>query len=66
MINKQFKMKGTMLIVVLALFALAISLPYNQQLALVNSLQVGRDDDPTEWTCVGCDDTNKPLTTFII
>ena len=48
------------------LSVLAFSIPYSQQLALVNSLEVGRDEDPNEWTCVGCDESNKPINTYII
>jgi hypothetical protein len=48
------------------LISLCLAVPYHHQLALVNSLQVGRDEDPIEWTCVGCDEDNKPLRTFII
>jgi hypothetical protein len=41
---------------VLALcLALACSIPYPQQIALLNSLEVGRLEDPMLWTCVGCD-----------
>lgn len=39
-------MESKILLVLLALFAFAVALPYQQQIALVNSLQVGRDDDP--------------------
>lgn len=48
------------------LSVLTLSIPYSQQLALVNSLEVGRDEDPNTWTCVGCDESNKPINTYII
>ena len=48
------------------LTVLTVSIPYHQQLALVNSLEVGRDEDPNDWTCVGCDESNKPINTYII
>lgn len=48
------------------LSVLTLSIPYSQQLALVNSLEVGRDEDPNTWTCVGCDESNKPISSYII
>ena len=60
-------MKLNTIFVLLALFAsVAVALPWRDQIALVNSLEVGRNEDPTTWSCVGCDDSNKPLSTFII
>ena len=54
-------------IIFLALFAtLTLALPWNDQIALVNSLEVGREEDPTVWACTGCDETNKPISTYII
>ena len=50
------------LLIALAVFlAVAIALPYNDQMALTNSLIVGRTDDLNDWTCKVCDDSNKPL-----
>ena len=37
------------------LLTLAACLPWRDQIALVNSLQVGRDEDPMVWGCTGCD-----------
>ncbi len=46
----------TQIILLLAVLVLqAASIPYKEQLALLNSLQVGRDEDPMTWGCVGCD-----------
>lgn len=42
------------------------SLPFKQQIALVNSLEVGRLEDPMDWTCVGCDESNKPIHSYVI
>lgn len=54
-------------LVILSILALcAFTLPYKDQLALVNSLEVGRDEEPSAWTCVGCDDSNRPLLTNVI
>lgn len=51
----KFFMK-TALFIILALLAIqASSIPWKQQIALVNSLQVGREEDPMTWSCVGCD-----------
>jgi hypothetical protein len=48
------------------LTVLTVSIPYHQQLALVNSLEVGRNEDPNDWTCIGCDESNLPINTYII
>ncbi len=54
-------------LIFLAAFILgAVALPEKAQKALANSLEVGRNEDPNTWTCVGCDDRNKPLHTYII
>jgi len=46
----------TALIVVLALLVLqASAIPFKQQIALLNSLEAGRDEDPMTWACNGCD-----------
>lgn len=55
-----------LLFIVGLLISLSLSIPYQQQIALVNSLQVGREQDPNNWSCVGCDETNKPLYTYVI
>lgn len=59
-------MKLISLIFLATIFALATALPWKSQIALVNSLEVGRDEDPLTWGCVGCDESNKPLTSYII
>lgn len=47
--------KGSIILVLATICFVALSLPYRDQLALVNSLEVGRKEDPMTWTCVGCD-----------
>jgi hypothetical protein len=49
-----------------ALLCLALALPFREQIALTNSLEVGRIEDPMAWTCVGCDETNKPIHSYVI
>ena len=44
----------------------AFSLPYKQKIALLNSLQVGRDEEPMTWGCDGCDETTKPIKSHVI
>lgn len=58
--------KTNLLVLTLLIATAVYSLPYAQQLALVNSLQVGRLEDPNLWTCVGCDETNKPIHSYVI
>ena len=48
------------------LIAAASAIPWKAQIALANSLEVGRDEDPNTWSCVGCDAANQPLHTYII
>jgi hypothetical protein len=50
-------------IVFLAIAVIAISIPFNDQVALANSLIVGNDnyDDLYNWSCKVCDSTNKPI-----
>jgi hypothetical protein len=43
------------------LLALAVALPYHDQMSLTSSLIVGRSDELTLWNCNVCDDSNKPL-----
>ena len=54
-------------IVLLACLAIStMTIPFKSQIALTNSLEVGRDEEPMVWACTGCDTDNKPLTSFII
>jgi hypothetical protein len=50
------------LLALLALVILSTALPYADQMALANSLIVGRDDesDLYNWECKVCDASNKP------
>lgn len=59
-------MKAAILLALLVL--ITVSIPYEDQMALTNSLIVGRDDqsDLLEWTCKTCDPSNKPLHAHII
>jgi hypothetical protein len=51
----------------IALLALQVAtIPFKQQIALLNSLEVGRDEDPMTWSCIGCDASNKPLRSHVI
>jgi hypothetical protein len=53
--------------VLLGLIALqTFAIPFKQQIALLNSLQVGRDEDPMTWNCNGCDAATKPLRSVVI
>lgn len=55
-------------LLLLSLLYLAAALPYEDQMALANSLIVGRDDqsDLYEWTCKACDASNKPIHAHIV
>jgi hypothetical protein len=48
------------------LISITVQLPFKHQISLVNSLQVGRLEDPMDWTCVGCDEDNKPIQSYVI
>ncbi len=56
------------LVFFLALFAMVLSIPHDDQLCLANSLIVGRDDDSDlmNWTCKVCDASNKPIHTHYV
>lgn len=41
-------------ILLATLVVFASALPWKHQIALFNSLEVGRNEDPTTWGCVGC------------
>ena len=58
-------MKATFLILT-ALLCLATSLPFKHQIALLNSLEVGREEEPMTWTCAGCEQDTKPIRSHII
>ena len=59
-------MRSTYFLILATLVTLAVQLPFKEQIALVNSLEVGRQEDPMTWSCVGCDEDNKPLKSFLI
>lgn len=50
-------------ILLLSLIAMAIALPYVEQMLLANSMIVGKDDqlDLINWECNVCDSSNRPL-----
>lgn len=55
-------------VIVLLVIYVATAIPYEDQMALANSLIVGREDqsDLFEWTCKVCDASNKPIHAHII
>ena len=59
-------MKLNNIIIVALLATLALTLPWRDQIALVNSLEVGRNEDPMVWACTGCEEKNKPISSVII
>jgi len=59
-------MKLVNALLLVGLIAVASAIPWKAQIALANSLEVGRDEDPNTWECVGCDASNQPLHTYII
>jgi hypothetical protein len=40
--------------IIVGLFVAIFTIPFAEQRALVNSLQVGRKSEPSTWDCVGC------------
>lgn len=48
-------MKFNTILLVALLAAFVTCIPWRDQIALVNSLQVGRKEDPNVWGCNGCD-----------
>lgn len=48
-------MKTELCLILAVLVLQTVSIPYKEQIALLNSLQVGRNEDPSVWSCVGCD-----------
>jgi hypothetical protein len=59
-------MKLTTIVVLATLLVLGSTIPWKSQIALLNSLEVGRAEDPMVWACAGCDSSNKPLQSAII
>ena len=59
-------MRSTIIVVLATIFSLTLAIPFKEQIALVNSLEVGRLEDPMAWTCVGCDENNKPIQSYVI
>lgn len=55
-------------LIILFLLYLATAIPYEDQMALANSLIVGREDqsDLYDWTCKVCDASNRPIHAHII
>lgn len=54
------------LLLAVILLNVALSLPFKDQIALLNSLQVGRDEDPMVWECNGCDPSTRPNKGYVI
>lgn len=54
------------IILLSTLVVLSVSIPWKSQIALANSLEVGRDEDPNTWECAGCDSSNRPSHSYII
>lgn len=59
-------MKSTTVVFFAALLLLATAIPWRDQIALLNALEVGRNEDPNAWTCFGCDENTKPLSSIVI
>ena len=59
-------MKYTVIILFACLALSCMSIPFKSQIALVNSLEVGREEEPMVWACYGCDSDNKPISSAII
>ena len=59
-------MKGSIVVLIAFLTVSSLAIPFRDQIALVNSLEVGRDEEPMVWGCTGCDSTNKPISSVII
>lgn len=59
-------MKYSFVLAFLTLFVLTTSIPYRDQIALLNSLEVGRNEDPMVWECYGCDTKTKPISSYVI
>ena len=53
--NNLILMKTELCLILAVLVLQTASIPYKEQIALLNSLQVGRNEDPSVWSCVGCD-----------
>lgn len=61
-----YYMKVSIVLLVAYLAISCLAIPFRDQIALVNSLEVGRDEEPMVWACTGCDSTNKPISSVII
>ena len=59
-------MKLISFLLITVLIAMVSAIPWKSQIALANSLEVGRDEDPNTWECHGCNKNNQPLHTYII
>ena len=59
-------MKALAFLTLAAILCLAVSLPFKDRIALLNSLEVGRDETPMVWSCAGCEEDTKPLNSHIV
>ena len=59
-------MKSLTILTLAVLVCLAVSLPFKDRIALLNSLEVGRDEDPMVWSCAGCEQDTRPLKSHIV
>lgn len=65
-ISYLMKISASAIVLVAYLAVTCFSIPFRDQIALVNSLEVGREEDPMVWNCTGCDSSNKQKSSSII
>lgn len=58
--------KSLILLIIATVLSSTFCLPFEDQIALANALQVGRKEDPNVWGCSGCDAANKPIHSYIV
>ena len=59
-------MRTIALLVLATLACFTLSLPFAHKIALLNSLEVGRNEEPLAWTCAGCDEDTKPNLSHVV
>lgn len=59
-------MRTIALLVLATLACVTLTLPFKHQIALLNSLEVGREEDPMAWTCAGCEEDTRPSRSHVV
>ena len=59
-------MRTLTLFVLATLACFTLALPFKHQIALLNSLESVRNEEPMTWNCAGCDEDTRPTRSHVV